>query len=137
MARVGAIEGFVAKREIRNDVAFYRRLEQRPLETGRVAQMAALDLTVGADAHPGEDISAEAFHERDAATRTGCRARIHRFEYRPGGQLPQDLLDKRGALGDLLDAYPHARIDVACLHHRDIEVQPVVRSVAGRAARIE
>ena len=41
VARVGAVEGFVAQREIGDDVAFDRRLQQRPLEPGRIAQMAA------------------------------------------------------------------------------------------------
>ena len=43
VARVGAVERLVAEREIGDDVALDRRLEQRPLEPRRVAQVAALD----------------------------------------------------------------------------------------------
>ena len=44
VARIGAVEGFVAERKVGDDVAFDRRFQQRPLEPRRVTQMAARDL---------------------------------------------------------------------------------------------
>ena len=41
--RIGAVERLVAEREVGDDVALDRRFQQRPLEPGRIAQMAAVD----------------------------------------------------------------------------------------------
>jgi hypothetical protein len=46
MPRIGAVERLVAEREVGNDVAFDRDLQQRPLKPGRIAQMAAGDAAV-------------------------------------------------------------------------------------------
>src|SRR5262249_50681470 len=62
--RVGAIEGFVAEREVRDDVAFDRRLEQRPLEPRGIAQMAMRKRACAAEPHPGENVAAEPLDER-------------------------------------------------------------------------
>src|SRR5215469_7098161 len=61
LSRIGAVERFVAEGEVGDDVAFDRRLQQRPLEPGRVARMAALDPAVGIEAQPSHDLAAKAF----------------------------------------------------------------------------
>src|SRR5882757_7844468 len=55
VARVGAVEGLIAEREVGDDVAFDRGLQYRPLEPGWIAQMAARDLTVCTEAQPNEN----------------------------------------------------------------------------------
>src|SRR5262245_48032099 len=59
VTRIGAVERFVAEREVGDDVAFDRDLEQRPLKPGRVAQMAALDGPVLAEADGHEYVAAK------------------------------------------------------------------------------
>ena len=59
MPRIGAIEGFVAEREVGDDVALDHRLEERPLEPGRVTQVAALDEAAAIKPHPHEHVTAE------------------------------------------------------------------------------
>src|SRR6185312_10538060 len=57
--RIGAVEGFVADREISDDVAFDRGLKQRPLEPGWIAQMAAFDAASSVDPDPGKNVAAK------------------------------------------------------------------------------
>src|SRR5664279_1251701 len=59
VAGIGAIERLVAEWEVRNDVAFYGRLKERPLEPARVACMNVGNPAVLADAHAHEDIAAK------------------------------------------------------------------------------
>src|SRR5690606_41493882 len=66
MARIRAVEGFVAEREVGDDVALDRRLEQRPLEPRGVAQVAALDRAIGTETQPDEDVAAESLDQRRA-----------------------------------------------------------------------
>ena len=54
-----------------------------------------------------------------------------------GRQAFQHLLDQRQALLDLLDADPDARVDVAFVSHRHVEMKLVVRRIADRPARVE
>ena len=42
LPRIGAVEGLIAEREIRHDVAFDRRLQKGPLEPGRIARVTAV-----------------------------------------------------------------------------------------------
>src|SRR4029453_1023757 len=63
VTRMRAVERFVAEREVGDDVAFDRDLEQRPLEPGRVAQMATLDGAVLAEANGYENAAAEGLGE--------------------------------------------------------------------------
>ena len=70
MPRIGAVERFVAEREIRDDVALDHGFEQRPLEPGRVAQMAALDSTVRTEPEPAQDIAAKALDQRASCDRS-------------------------------------------------------------------
>src|SRR4051812_44091162 len=46
VARVGTVERFVAKREIRDNVVLDDSLQQRPLKPGGVTQVASLDPAV-------------------------------------------------------------------------------------------
>ena len=64
--RIGAIERFVAEREVGDDVALDRRLQQRPLEPRGVAQMAARDGAVVREPHMREDVAAKALDEGKA-----------------------------------------------------------------------
>ena len=62
---VGAVEAFVAEREVGDDVSLDHRFKQRPLEPGRIAQMAALNFSVR-NPDPDENVAAERLGQRDA-----------------------------------------------------------------------
>src|SRR3954464_13761569 len=104
VSRVRAVERLIAEREVGDDVAFDRRFEQRPLEPGRVAQMAARDAAVRAHAHPEEDIAAKAFDQRDAFAATRAWFDVSGSR----GYCGHELLDQRDALSDFADADPDA-----------------------------
>ncbi len=55
---IGAVERFVAEREIGNDVALDGRFQQGPLEPGRIAQVASCD-AITVDAHPCQNVAPE------------------------------------------------------------------------------
>src|SRR5688572_17743356 len=135
MAGIRAVEGFIAEREVGHDVALDRRLEQRPLEPGRIAQVAALDAAVRADAHPREDVAAETLDQCGAFARATSGG--ERSVGRARGQSGEELVDQRQALLDFTDANPYACVDVAGLHGGDLELECAVRRIAGRAPRIE
>jgi hypothetical protein len=91
---------------------------------------------VAFDPHPCQHIAAESldkpktFDDLAACTIDGDADRTVR-------QASQDLVDQREALLDLADADPHARVDIAGLEHRDLEVEPIIGRVGKRLARIE
>src|SRR5512132_4685271 len=122
MARVGAIERFVAERKVGDDVALDRRLEQRPLEPGRIPQVAAPDAAVGCEPEPDQDIAAERLGKRDALT--ACYR--HRGPDRALRQPLEDLLEEREALLDLADPDPDPGIDVAVRQDGHVELELVV-----------
>src|SRR5512145_2497829 len=66
VSRIRAIERFVAQREVGNDVALDRRLQERPLQPRRIARETAVDGSAGGEPNPGEDLAAEAFDQRGA-----------------------------------------------------------------------
>src|SRR5262245_8196189 len=72
VTRIGAIERLVAEREVGDDVALDHHFQQRPLEPGRVAQMAAHD-ALAIEPQPGEHIAAERFGEAHYFARLACR----------------------------------------------------------------
>ena len=124
MARVGAIERLVAQREVGDDVAFDHGLEQRPLEPRRIAQVAALDVAVGAGPDPDEHVAAKALDQRDPFARIARSPRVMGMPIDPDGSWLQDLIDQRQALLDLADADPDSRVHVAVFEHRHVELQP-------------
>src|SRR5262249_37607441 len=132
MSGIRAVERLVAQREVGDDVALDRRLEQGPLEPRRVAQVAAIDRAVGTDPEPREDVAAEPFDQGHAFRGAACASQCGHVN-RSWWQLAQDLLDQAEALLHLADADPEARIHVARLNDRDLELQSLVRRVAGRA----
>src|SRR3954471_11838821 len=94
MPGVGAVEGFIAEREVSDDVALDRGLEQRPLEPGWVAQMAPLHVPVLADSHPGKHVAAEALGYRHSFARS--RGRLVALLFSPdrsSRQARKDLFD--------------------------------------------
>src|SRR5207237_8367710 len=99
----------------------------------RVAQVAALDSAVGCDADPGQDVAAEALHQRGAF----ARAQRNRCCDRAGRQPLQNFIDEREALLDLADADPYSRVDVAGVDYRHLELEGIVGRIAWRAPRIE
>ena len=136
VARIGAVERFVAEREVGDDVAFDRGLEQRPLEPGRVAQMAARDRAVGAEAQPDQHVAAEAFDQRQA------------FADFAGGRDIATAIGPSGRRARICSIRPRLcsisrmRIQTRALtspscEHRHVELQRVVGRIAGRAARVE
>ena len=135
VARIGAVERFVAEREVGDDVAFDAGLEQRPLKPGRVAQMAALDPAVSAEAHPHEKVAAKGLDQGKPLA--GAIRFAELSVDRAVRQALHDLLDQPEALLDLADADPHARIDVAVVAHRHLEIELIVRRIGHRFPRIE
>src|SRR6185295_10447087 len=133
MTRVRAIEGLIAERKVGDNVALDRRLEQRPLEPGRVAKPGALDSAIGCDAHPAEDVAAEPFDQCRAFPRRRPKRDLHR----PSRQAREDLLDEAEAFFDFADADPDTRIDVSGLYDRYVELQVTVGRVPGVSPRVE
>src|SRR5208337_4127042 len=112
MPRVRAVEGFVAEREVGNDIVFDRSLEHRPLKPGGIAQVAALDACPGVQPHPCENIAAKSLDQGQALAgpaRPGHRDTDRTLRMDAG----EDLFDERQALLHLADANPDSRIDVA------------------------
>src|SRR5258708_34611258 len=110
VARIGAVGEFVAGGNSRDDVALECRLQQRPLEPGGVAQMAARHGAVAPDPQPGEDVAAETLDESHAFAGTALR-QIRADRTR--GQAIENLIDEIHALPDLAHAEPHAPVDAA------------------------
>src|SRR5579885_1739826 len=135
VARIGAVERFVAERKVGDDVAFDRGFEQRPLEPRRVAQMAARDGAVAVEPQPDQHVAAEAFDQRQ--TFAGLVANRQLAARRTRRQARQNLLDEVEALLRLADADPDARVDVAVAALRHDEAQMVVGRVNQVAAGVE
>ena len=74
------------------------------------------------EAHPDQHVAAEAFDQRQAFARLAGAALIVAPD-RAVRQPPQDLLDQRQALLDLANADPDARIDIAFVEHRHVEIE--------------
>src|SRR5262245_30187882 len=135
VTRIGAVERFVAEREVGNDVAFDRNLEQRPLEPGRVAQMATLDGAVLAEADGHENVAAEGLGEAETFARL-ARSSEGSAEFALGQPL-EHLLDQLEALFDLAGADPQPRIDIAVVAYRHLEFELIVWRIPDRLARVE
>src|SRR5262245_9307806 len=135
VARIGAVERFVAEREVGDDVAFDRHCEQRPLQPGRIAQMAALDGAVLAEANRYENIAAEGLGDAETfAGFAGFSERGAEFALR---QPLKTLLDQLEALLDLAGADPQPCIDVAVIAHRHLEFELTVGRIGDRFPGVE
>src|SRR5262249_53447815 len=130
VARIGAVERFVAEREIGDDVALDDRFQQRPLEPGRIAQVTARDVAVVVEPQPDENVAAEPFDDRHAFT-AATRDVDARWTLR---RLRHDLLDERKRLFHLANANPDPRIDVALVTQRHLERKAIVRPIGKRTA---
>src|ERR1043165_8649704 len=137
VSRVRTVKRLVAQREVGHDVALDHRFEHRPLEPGRIAQVAAVDVSVGANPDPCQNVAAKSLDQRHPFACLGRGQRSDPFADRPGGKPVQHLLDQRDALFHLADANPDAGVHVAFLQHRGLESQGVVRRIAGSAPRVE
>ena len=91
VARIGAVEGLVAERKVRDDIAFDRRLKQRPLKPGWVAQVAPFDLSIP-QAEPNEDVAAKSLD--DGHTFTGFPNWVRLCPQRALGKPVQYLVDQ-------------------------------------------
>lgn len=111
VARIRAVERFITQREIRHDIVFDSGFQQRPLEPGRIAWMAARHCTVGIQAQPEQDIAAKAFHQRQALA--GLSRPVDLCVYRSRWQSIEDLFDQGQTLLDFADAQPHTSVDIA------------------------
>src|SRR5580704_11899984 len=133
--RVGAIERFVAKREIGHDVALDCGFEKRPLEPRGVAQVAARHHAVVCEPHMREDIAAKSLDEREALASASewreCGAD------RAAGQAREHRLDQIEAFADLFNPNPYAGVYVASAPDRNLETESVVRRIGTVAARVE
>src|SRR6266480_2793115 len=73
---VTQIERFVDEREVRNDVAVHRVLEERPVLPGGIVRMQAMDATCARDIESYQHLSAPALDPAQAASaRSGRRDR--------------------------------------------------------------
>src|SRR6185312_2548620 len=68
VTRIGAIEGFVAEREVSDNIALDRCLKKWPLKPRRVAQMASFDPTIP-QAEPDKDVATKSLDDRHAFPR--------------------------------------------------------------------
>src|SRR5439155_6127656 len=91
----------------------------------------------GADSHPHQHVAAKALHQSHAFVRLRSAHRLRRIADRSTGKLPNDLVDQRHALLNLMDADPEPSVHIAVLAHRHFELQPIVRRIAWRSSRIE
>ena len=96
MTRIGAVERFVAERKVGDDVAFNRDLQQWPLEPRSIAQVAACDVPVGADAQPDQHIAAKGFDQ--AKTFATLAARAQRNLHLALRQAAENLVYQQQAL---------------------------------------
>src|SRR5215831_17923877 len=135
MSGIRAVERFVAEREVGDDVALDDGFQQRPLEPGGIAQMAARNVSA-IEAQPDQHVAAERLDESEALAHT-CAGGIDLDVDRSGGKTAGDLLDQAQALLDLADADPHPGVDVAAVEHGYLELQLVVGRIARFLARVE
>src|SRR5260370_42501870 len=98
--------------------------------------MAARDPAVAIEANRNQNVAAEAFGEAKTFACAGGRSlgTNPQRTFRPFGQK---LFDQRGALLDLADPDPNARIDVAAVEHRHPEPEIVGRPISHRPAPTE
>src|ERR1041385_8378340 len=97
--------------------------------------MAAGDRPIRAEAQPDEHIAAETLDERQAFVHF---ALVRNFDHkRPIRKAFQYLFDQAEALLDFPNAHPDARVDIALVENRHLELQRVVGRIARRAARID
>src|SRR5262249_59549282 len=108
--------------EVGEDVAVDHRLEKRPLEPGRVAEMTADHAARLVEPDRDEDIAAEAFDDRGSL----AGADGHFDPNWTAGQIAERL-DEPQALFDLQYPDPDARIDIAVLAHGHLEIELVIR----------
>src|SRR5437899_5168292 len=132
--RIKSGGGFVAEREVSDDVALDRRFQQRPLEPGWVAQMTACEAAIF-EARPNQHLAAKRFSQSE--TFAHLTSRIDRSPDRPRRQVLQDLIDQSEALLDLANAHPDASVDVTRLEHGNFEIEPIVGRIAGGLAGVE
>src|SRR6516164_6465747 len=132
MARIRTVERLVAEREVGDNVAFDRGLQQWPLEPGWIAQMATLDSAVF-DPHRGEYIAAKTFCKAQSLAAAEAECRCDRAIL----QARQKLFDQRDALLDFADADPDTSIDIAFRKDWYGELKFVIGRIGKRLARVE
>ena len=133
--RIGTVERLVAEREVGDDVALDRRFQQRPLEPGCIAQMAAIDAPRRIDA------AATPARRRGTPRPARCPrpARVGSTATRTS---PSGSSFSICSISDRLCSISLMRIQTRALtspsvQHRHIEVQPIIRRIADRPARVE
>src|SRR5258708_8162778 len=134
LARVRTVERFVAEREIRDDIVFDRRLEQRPLKPRGIAQVAAFDQAV-AQAKPDQNVAAKSLDDRHAFPRLSKSPCIR--SQRAFGKSIKNLIDQRKRLLDLAYPDPDPRVDVALIQHRHFKAQNIIWRIGKGAPRVE
>src|SRR5207247_11301924 len=108
---VTQVERLVDEREVRNDVAVYRVLEERPVLPGGIVRVQAVDATCARDIEGDQHLAAPALDPAEAA-----RARDGGGDRRtdvPGRQLLHERLHEAHRFEDLVEAHCNARRDVA------------------------
>ncbi len=120
---IRAVERFVAQREVRDDIALDHSFQQRPLEPGRVAQMATREAATF-ESQPHQHVATKRF--RYSKTFAHLTSRLDRGPDRACRQTPQDLIYQPEALLDLANAHPDASVDITGIEHGNFEIELIV-----------
>src|SRR5256886_14820570 len=130
---VTQVERLVDEREVRNDVAVHRVLEERPVLPGGIVRVQAVDATCARDIEGDQHLAAPALDPADAA-----RARCSRPERRADvsvGQLPYERLHEAHRLENLVEAHGNARRDVAARVRSRARIELLPRRDRGGGAQ--
>jgi len=135
---IRGIDGFVADREIRNDVSVNQTLEREPREPARIARKETGNATLLIKSNETDDLTPPAIdHSEGFATARGNQL----YRDRPGRHCFQQLVEHAKTLGNLLHSDENTRGDIPIRERRNLQghlvvgwVRRMYSSVKGRAA---
>ena len=133
MPRIGAVERFIAEREVGDDIALDSGFEKRPLEPRRVAQMAARDAAVF-DAQRSHHIAAETFGKAQSFAGAAATSAV---AIDPSGRRAMIW-----SISARLCSTSRMRIQTRaltspCRQHRNVKIERIIGRIAGRFPRVE
>src|SRR5258708_19750892 len=134
VARIGAVEGFVAEREVGDDIALDYRFQKWPLKPRRVAQVASFDPTIP-QAEPNQNVAAKSLDDRHGFPRLTKLARL--CPQRAFAKPVQHLVDQGEALLNLPHTDPDARIHITLIQDSYLKAQAIIRRLAKGPARVD
>jgi hypothetical protein len=132
---IRAVERFVAKREVGDDVVFYYGFQQRPLEPGRITKVASDYLASGVNCNPGKNVPSEPFDKSEPFPHSSAFRK--RGMDRSRRKLVEAVFNQGQALPDLLDPDPDTRIDVTVTPRGNRERHFVIRGIGEVTSDVE